>query len=348
MLCDMPYHLIMLSLAMGASGDKLKTIVDSHAASVAAVRTLSCKFAFTNRVHGRVNGEYRRSGTDFIVKTSYADGRVYTTSSVGGRSRSLFRQVGRGMHLLEGIIEVDDGDLALDCDPYTYNLLRFYGQRKFRCELPEILAQPCTCRYVGPVKRHGRPLERVELSHARAVLTIDFDPAVNYLARVVVARSKLEGDAGKPAFEQEVTEFSEAAPGVYYPTKVRCVNPATGEQTWSIEFTDIKVNEPISPETLTFKFPPQVMVQDKVRGGVFVTDAAGEPTLPAHDKNGVPIQLATGAEPEVAPDAPEVPARPSRYEAGPLTRWVLPAALALLGTGIVLAVVRRLGRGRSG
>ncbi len=120
-----------------------------------------------------------------------------------------------------------------------------------------ILAQPCTCRYVGPVERDGRRLERVELSHARADLTIDFDPSVNYLARVVVARSKLEGGAGKPALEQEVTEFSEVAPGVYYPTKVQCVNPVTREQTWGIEFSDIKVNEPIAPETMTFQFPPR-------------------------------------------------------------------------------------------
>jgi RNA polymerase sigma factor (sigma-70 family) len=326
---------------------KLKTIVDAHAASVAAVGTLSFKFAFNNAVTGRANGLYHRSGTDYILKVSYADGRSQTTSSVGGLSKALFRKVGQVMNPLEGIVEVDNGDLATECDPYYYNLLRFYGQLKFRCELPEILAQPCTCKYVGSVERNGRPLERVELSHARADITIDFDPAVNYLARVVVARSKLAGGAGQPVMEQAVTEFSEVAPGVYYPAKVRCVNTVTGEQTWGIEFTDIKINEPISKESLTFQFPPQVLVMDKVRSGMFVTDAAGEPTQPATTKDGHPLLLATGASPGVARDDPEMPAPPSRYEAGSLTRWVLPVALALLGAGIVLGVVRRRRRRRS-
>ncbi len=86
---------------------------------------------------------------------------------------------------------------------------------------------------------------------------------------------------------------------------------------------------------------------DKVRGGMFVTDAAGEPTRPATSKDGRPLQLATGADPGVALADPEMPAHPSRYEAGSLIRWVLPVALALLGTGIVLGAVRRVRRGRS-
>lgn len=348
MIADLSHHLALLSLALGGHGDKLKSIVDAHAASVAAVRTLSCTFTFTDSARGRSNGLYRRSGADFILKVTRADGSTTSTSTAGGQTKVLTRQNGRGAKPPQGLVLVDDGSTPNECDPYTYNLFHFYGQLKYRCELAEILAQPCTCRYVGPVERAGRPLERVHLSHARADLTIDFDPAVNYLARVVGLRSKLIDEAGKPVPEQEVTEFAEVAPGVYYPTKVRCLDPATGGPGWSIEHTDIQVNQPIPTESLALKFPPRIKVLDKQRGGAFMTDAAGEPTRPAIDKNGRPLLLATGDDPAIRPDDPEMPARPSRSEAGSLTRWVLPAALALLGTGVVLAVVRQARQGRSG
>jgi hypothetical protein len=131
-------YIAMLLLVTSSSEDKLKTFVDSHTESVAAVRTLSCKFTFTNPRY-KANGLYRRGGNDFNLKLTFSDGRAYTTTSLGGQSKALFQASNKNVPL-QGLVEVDQGDLATECDPYFYNLFRFYAPLKFRSELSEILA----------------------------------------------------------------------------------------------------------------------------------------------------------------------------------------------------------------
>jgi hypothetical protein len=177
---------------------------------------------------------------------------------------------------------------------------------------------------------------------------------VNYLARVVTTRSKLAGGADKHLMEQEVTEFAEPIPGVFYPAKVHCVDTKTGEEAWAIEFTDIKINEPISSDKFTLKFPPGIQVMDKINKKALVTDAAGELTLPALNKDGFPIKLAMEADPGMkTPPAgdskpfqdPELPARPSDNRW--LARWATPVSLILVSIFALLGITRLAWRKRS-
>ncbi len=323
--------LLLCVLVQGAdTDDKSKSIVEMHSASVAAIRSMQCDFVFKDSVAGQTKGNYKRSGSDYILKLNYGDGRVLTALSSGGQSKVLSSYPLNGGRKPEGSIIVDDGSNRHDCDPYAYNLMMLYGQDKYRALLSEITSRPCKLRYVGTVERSGRKLERVSLSHARADQLLDFDPSVNYLVRVVTARSKLAGGENRPALEQEVTDFAEVSPGVFVPTQSRCTDPATGAETWSTKFANMRVNQPVPPEAMTLKFPAKIHVLDKVRGGVYETDAAGEPTLRAKSPSGEPFTLEQGASPPVSTDDP---AAASREEARPWSRWLMPASVVLLGLG---------------
>jgi hypothetical protein len=337
--------LTALAYVFGVSHDQEVTrIAAAHAASVAAIQTLRCDFTHRDAVRGRTTGSYVRNGADYLLKVRHDKGLSVTALSQNGQSRSVSDQQVGPQRMTRGRIVAEDGDSRYDCDPYAYNLFRFYGPTKFREPLADILTGPCTSRYEGTVTHAGRPLQRVRVSHARADLTIDFDPSVNHLARVVTSKSKLAGAPDKPPPVQEVTEFTEVSPGVYYPTQVRCIVPATGDESWTYQFANVRVNQPVPPEALSLRFPARIHVMDKVRGGVYVTDAGGEPTAVARGSDGQPLTLGSGLSPGAVADEPEFP---SSEEPPPQSRWVLPAAVALLvvGIGVRAAQVIRRRRG---
>lgn len=332
---------LLASLTSGYAPDRLRTILDAHIASVAAVRTVTCKLTFHAPPRGRADGLYRRSDGDYLLKVDWADGQAESLQASGGRLKGYSRATNRGVMKQSGSLYADTGTAASSCNPYCYGLLHFYGQEKFRSPLAEILAEPSSCKYIGPVMRDGRTLERVDVSHARADQFIDFDPATNYLARAVIVRPKIPWPAGVPIPEQEVTEFVEAAPGVYFPAKARSFDPATGKESWAIELTDIRVNQPVPADALTFRFPAGLEVTDGIRGGVYRTDANGEPTQTVLNSEGRPMQLVPGG-PNSGVLPEDTNSRPSQSEAPSPSRYILPAAVALLVAGIILALIRRV------
>jgi hypothetical protein len=332
-----------------ANDDELLRVVqDGHRAAIESIRTFSCraelKFEPTQPL-ARQTAEYWRSGRDFRVRvksfgsrddecdTLVRDGVVKQYESYPWR---------KGESARHGLIGVRDQPFS--CNPWAYGLLTFPGQTKYRVPLDELLTDAHRVQSVRRDTRDGRALIHLDLSHDRARLDIWFDPAVNYLARIV--RVRAEPPAGGPIDSvATVTEFREVAPGIYFPTRVHQQSTTGGDaksDKWAATFTDITVNKPLPPDSLTLRFPPGIMVSDLVRNGVFRTDERGEPTLPALNSRGVRYTL--GTSPPVPSDYQHLvpqPASVSLEEPRSLTRWLLPAGLVLVAVGVLLKVARR-------
>ncbi len=335
-------------LALAGDDELLRLVRDGHRAATESIRTFHCRVALNfdpPPSWGNETAEYWRSGNDFrcVVRSStttnhilYKDGvvRRYTidTQHSGDRGR-------------DGVITTRD--IAFNCNPWTYGLLTFLGRDKFRVSLDELLTQEYRLHSIGRATRDGRELIRLDVSHDRGRIEIWFDPAVNYLARVVRVRS--ERASGDVEAEAVVEAFVEPTPGVYFPQKV-VSNAVTGKdrrrETWTATFSDIKINKPLPADALTLRFPAGLLVADEIRNDMFRTDDRGEPVLPATNSQGKRLTLTD--KPPVPMAQPEQPSDSVTHEEpAPSFRWVLPASVGLLGVSAVLWVVKRR-RGANG
>lgn len=283
-------------------------------------------------------------GTDYLINTAFSDGNKAKVSSIDGTWKGFFQKKAGGTSYLEGLIQADDGNIVTDCDPFNHNLMRFYSPIKFRSPLSEVIAQGSSVRYLGQIKYKNTVLERIEVSHSRAVLTIDFDPEVNYLARKVASKSKLGGGNNQPVLVQEVIEFVETVPGVFFPSKVICVNPENGDQAWGMEFKEIQVNQSVEKDKLEFHFPARLLVMDRIRNGAFLTDSYGNPCLPGKNAKGELIALAEGIDPSIHPNNSSESTRASDSEEKSLSRWILPVVVGFIGVGLLAGLVKKYRR----
>jgi outer membrane lipoprotein-sorting protein len=193
----------------------------------------------------------------------------------------------------------------------------------------------------------GRPITALRLRFppskqpARAAdwtIEVHLDPATNLLIRKVIYTASTK--SGRFTRQEEVGQFKECAPGIYFPERVAGKSESGGKVTTTSEtvFEDISINRPLPADTFVFRYPNGIHVTDSISNTSYRVDAAGNPTSKGVSLGTVPPvpsglqESARGAE--------------TKEEPKPLTRWILPASGILVALGLALLVYRRA-RGRA-
>ncbi len=164
---------------------------------------------------------------------------------------------------------------------------------------------------------------------------IDFDPAVNYLVRkTVYAYSN-----GKYQREDEVTQFKEYAPGLFFPELLVGRSGPEGKVDFShtTVISGIRLNEPLPSDALRLRFPYGVYLTDSIRGVRYRVNQEGTPISPEE-----PIQSGRVIPPPSPGEDPATDAKAeTREEPRSVTRWILPVSLGILVVGIIGTLIRR-------
>ena len=164
------------------------------------------------------------------------------------------------------------------------------------------------------------------------------DPAVNHLIRRVVRT--VESPQGVLAYEMAVEQFGEPKAGIFIPTTV-VFHSKVGKVAFpkvTLTLTDLRVNESLPPATFRSEFPPGVRVTDSVRGTTYTVAADGG------QKNPGVIAPA----PSLPPGQPQPTATPPDADEPAWPWWkriVLASAMVVLVAGVVTWVRRRKPRG---
>lgn len=158
-----------------------------------------------------------------------------------------------------------------------------------------------------------------------------FDPSVNYLVRKEVYRH------GSYAREQEVVQFKECAPGLYFPERV---SGRSKDSTSSTLLSEIRVNQPLPADIFNFRYPHGVYLSDGIKGVSYRTDPEGNPISAVTPHSRGPLPPRSEAEPATL-------GTETQEEPRSLTRWILPLALVILASAGVVAVIRRRRAGTS-
>lgn len=331
--------LLSLSPTSARGGDKpaLEFVRGAHRAAVAAIRTLSCDvhIAYSNSSMDAF-GHYRRDPNH--VRSTSRDANRNVDEVVSGDRLVALTSSSTAHQRTERSAEITRADIPIDCDAYSYGLLTFYGNDRFRVSLDDLFDEPHTLRTADWVEQDGQELFYIDLSHSRARLEIWLDPSVNYLTRKV----KMYDAAAKSSGTHSVTRFREVRPGVFFPQTVVSQVERDGKPppSWAATFSNIVVNKTLPADAFELTLPPGILVYDMIADKVLRTDSAGKPTLPGLDDKGRPLHL-THTQPVPAALKAEGYTHASLAEAASPTRWLLPTGLLFLVCGMFLAVLRR-------
>jgi hypothetical protein len=213
-------------------------------------------------------------------------------------------------------------------DVWKYVLFTHWGGgTAFRTfTFAEMLEKPHRIHSVERVTDNGRGLIYVRLTALEGDHEFWFDPAVNHLVRKA---TRVPEGARDLRFESEVTKFTEAAPGVFFPTEVEHRRHKDSQLTGVVRTTisDLKVNQSLPTDTLRIPNIAGMTCTDADRRTDFTVDADGNrvgPETPAEFATGVPHSSSSTPFQALAPSQPP----------WPLWLWVLIAScfcLALAG-----------------
>lgn len=329
------------ALSFADPSDLLETIREGHEAAIASIRTFYCEVSIRYdpiSPAGNENGKYWRSGDQVRCQ-----GESKTTKSdvlvQGERYKCLSKYPFlQGEQETAGVIGTTN--VPICCDAWSYGLLTFYGRDRFRVSLTELLSQPHKLHAVRMVEENGQQLAYLDLTHDRARLEIWFDPQVNYLARKVRLHSGKSGS--EKVTEQFISQFKEAAPGIFFPERIESntVQDGAKKASWHAVFSNIQINKPVPADIFNLRFPPGILVSDLIRGKMLQTDANGEPTLPATNQQGKELSLAQAPPFSITQDRGEGPSV-TKEEPRSWTRWLFPAALIFFALAGILWCIRR-------
>jgi hypothetical protein len=164
---------------------------------------------------------------------------------------------------------------------------------------------------------------------------IHFDPAVNYMVRktIYIATAK----KGKIWREDEVVQFQESAPGLFFPEKGVGRSGPDGKN-WDFNYTtlfsDISLNKPLADSIFRLSFPNGVYLTDSIRGTGYFVRPDGHPSSAEKPLGGLPP-------PSVGDLDVRGPGMETQEEPRPITRWILPLSFCLAVFGCLILFVRR-------
>lgn len=181
-----------------------------------------------------------------------------------------------------------------------------------------------------------------EDSPATWVVEVQFDPQVNYLVRRVSYTATFKG--GKLYREDEVVEFKEFDPGIFFPVSARGRSGPDGK-TWDFNYTttfsDVQVNQRLPDSIFHLRFPAGVTLADSIRRSSYRVDAEGNRISPETPDRG------SGIIPPPVGNLDVEGGMESQEEPRALSKLILPVSLCLAVLGMVGLVVRRLRQLRS-
>lgn len=197
------------------------------------------------------------------------------------------------------------------------------------------------------ITRDGKEMIRVRLQFEEPrkeksawKVEIDFDPSVNYLVRKTVYTS-----AKNYVREDEVMQFKESAPGVFFPEKLTGRAGPSGKFDFehSTTLSEIQVNRPLPEGIFRLRYPPGLYMHDTVRGTRYKIDSDGNRISPEE-----PRRKGKGTPPPPLAEEPSRPRTATEEEPRPWTRWILPVSSAILLVGLAAALVRRYRKSGTG
>lgn len=154
---------------------------------------------------------------------------------------------------------------------------------------------------------------------------------MNYLVRkTVYTQAK-----GAYRREDEVVQFKECSPGVFFPERLVGRSGPGGNLDFHHQtlISDIRVNQPLPEGIFRLRYPEGIPFEDHIRGVRYLANSDGSPISKEEP-------LRSG---RFIPPAPlgDDPPRETQEEPKSATRWILPASCGILVVGLVAAFVRR-------
>ncbi len=344
MICVPPCSFARLAVQPTSGQELLEFVRDAHRAIRESIQTLSCRVEFKGVVtstgkdqscSGRfwysadaVRANFSQFGkeTDYVWEDSVR--REVIRDSFGGkpvvgatRSRLNSRYIAR-------------------CDAWVSGLLVLNLPNTSQSIPFEQLVSKAT-RLKGVEKRSVKDRETIIVRlffdgtndwPAKWDVEIHFDPQVNYLVSKIIGVAT--DSNGRYRREDEVLQFKECAPGLYFPERLagRSGRDGNFDFNHTTTISEIRVNQPLPDGVFRFRYPHGIYLTDSIRGTSYRVDPDGNRIGPETPLGTVP-PLAAGEELERGSESVEEPKT--------ITRWILPVSIGVLALAGVAAVVRR-------
>jgi hypothetical protein len=159
-------------------------------------------------------------------------------------------------------------------------------------------------------------------------IEVRFDPSHNYLVNKAVY--------SWPGYtcEDTVAEFVEAAPGLYFPSRMSGKSDSEGRpySESGTLFSEIRVNQPLPDDIFTLKYPDGAFVADDIRHTKYRVDPSGNRTSNETELARVQPLPSQSTSPEFTSESTE--------EQRSLHNWILPISLGILVVAAVIGYLR--------
>lgn len=196
--------------------------------------------------------------------------------------------------------------------------------------------------FFGKVKYSTADGFGVITSESGAV-TIRLDPKHNYLMCGKISRSEGVKNPANPAqpprahiLDEEVREFQQVAPGIYFPKRV-VIEERLGEELQSrrtVTFSAVRVNAPIPAAVFRPEYKDGTEVTDFIRSTKYKVNPAGQVRGPETTFSMVAVS-------PISDKQVTEPAGPTLAEERRWGWWLAPAGLSLVLIGLSIVVWRR-------
>jgi hypothetical protein len=165
---------------------------------------------------------------------------------------------------------------------------------------------------------------------------IHFDPAVNYVVRKTIYTAS--GTNGRFIREDEVIQFKECAPGLFFPERLEGHSELNGKPDFNhtTVISDIRVNQPLPDDIFRLHYPEGVNLSDQIRNIRYRVDSEGHQT-----SAGTPLQGRVVPPPPERQSDSSGPGMETQEEPRSASRWVLPVSLVILAFAGIAVFVRR-------
>ncbi len=322
-----------------AADDQLNLVVEAHSSAMARMQSVYFKMTVNqDRPHlpPKFNCEYWRTGEAQAIHSFEAGIRIDTYLSphrIVAVVRDRDRRTGSPAPV--ATVMANTPPVALSYSPWREALCGFNSDRG-----PGSLGLK---EYVSSMKspllsrRGGFSV----INSADGGSTIVIDPDANYMIRSIKSTFIVpyaSGNSSTQTTSQEVTEFTEVIPGLFFPKKTTLIQIVDGKQvaTSVAQFSDVKINSPIDPKTIEPQYPPNTLVSDRIKGLEYKVDESGR-------QIGQAVPLETRAAGIVTASTAQEYSTATLEEPRRDGWWLLPAGLATFC--VVLAVMAiRYGR----
>jgi len=335
---------LVLPVCMADGQDLLDQVRSGNKSAIESIHSISCRVTKSTPIglHGPlppVAAEYWWSMGSSRVRSSiagqFSDSVIHNDV---GRSVAKSRLPNGRENLHFYINRAARGEPHGPLDPWAVGLLKLCGPKAWPLTLDELLNARHTLRHVRSETIAGRELIVVALSleldsGQSGEFEIWFDPRANYLACKLIGTFSGDGSkAEEKRKESQVLRFKEVSPTVYFPEQSETRFFKNGQLILHevVRLSDIRINQPLPVNAFELAIPPGAKVVDTIQDKEYVVGTDGKAAGTSR-----PLQKF----PPMAPG--ERPLAETSEESRPLTRWIVPASLIVVGIAGGLWLVGR-------